>query len=239
MKRLIMIIIVLMSIVVVSSFLIFKSNYSNYGINIDLPSFSIITKDELFNISLINLGDFKSVDNQKNDYIDKLLSCYDEGYFYDSKNDITILKYEVVNGNLFRTINIEYEDGNKCENEFVLSNNWEIELYEKEFTSMNIEVCEDNCESYSIDDSYYKYVLDYFFSTPGVRILNKERITKSNDYILNIYYSGTLIEVFKYDDYFVAFNLINQDDASFNAIYYYEDFRSVQKLFELLDLKNI
>lgn len=227
--------VILFLIMIVSTpFLFLRSSYNSEEISIQLPSFSFMVKEEEAKLSFVNFLSFKNVDNQKNSYLDKLTSCYDESYFYDSENDITILKYEVKNGDFIRTINIEYEKGNKCENEFVLDSDWYLELYDKNISSMEILVCDLECEAYKIDSSDHDKVLNYFFGTDFTRINNKERLNKDGKYILNIYYDYHIIEIFKYDNYYLAFNMIDENDASKNAINYYEDFRSVQKLFELL-----
>lgn len=213
-----------------------KSEYKKEGIIIDVPNVSIITNDSDQKISLINLSNFNSVDNQKNIYLDKLESCNDESYFYDSKSDITILKYEIVNSSMFRRINIEYEKGNKCANSFVLESKWYDDLYEKEILSMEIKVCDEDCLDYNVAEEDFDQVLNYFFGTNFIRVSNKEKLNSNGNYILNIYYGYHILEVFKHNDNYVAFNLIDSNEMSKNAVYYYDDFRSVDKLFKLLDL---
>ena len=113
-------IILILLVIISTPFFFLRSSYNNEEISIKLPSFSFVASEEEGKLSYLNFLSFKNIDNQKNSYLDRLTSCYDEGYFYDIENDITILKYEVINGDFLRKINIEYEKGNKFKKEFVL-----------------------------------------------------------------------------------------------------------------------
>lgn len=69
--------------------------------------------------------------------------CYSESYFYNEKRDISIYNYDFKKFLFFHTIIIEYKDGNVCEKEYVLEeeyiNNF-IDRAEIEYNEKNIDL---------------------------------------------------------------------------------------------------
>lgn len=65
----------------------------------------------------------------KNDYLDGLKQCYGK-YYYDEANDITILKYDVIDLDYYRSVNIQFAYDNYCSDEYILSDMWVYEYNE-------------------------------------------------------------------------------------------------------------
>lgn len=71
------------------------------------------------------------------------VTCYDDGYSYDEKRDISILQIDHKNFLFFHVLILEYEEGNICDREFILEesyiNNF-IENAEIEYNEHNIDI---------------------------------------------------------------------------------------------------
>ena len=65
----------------------------------------------------------------KNDYLDGLKQCYGK-YYYDEANDITVLKYDVIDLDYYRSVNIQFAYDNYCSDEYILSDMWVYEYNE-------------------------------------------------------------------------------------------------------------
>lgn len=65
----------------------------------------------------------------KNDYLDGLKHCYGK-YYYDEANDITVLKYDVIDLDYYRSVNIQFAYDNYCSDEYILSDMWVYEYNE-------------------------------------------------------------------------------------------------------------
>ena len=215
-------------LVIISVFLL-KNNYEK-EVEIELPSYSFVKKISDESLMIFNVKKIDKINEEKNNYLNSLTSCYDESFFYDSKGDVTITKYEVKNNFLYRNIEIFYKKGNLCENEFVLDENWYLELKELKPLSIEFENCENSCPLISVDD--YDRIYDYFFKEIGMRISSKKNIAKEK-LTLNIHYSNYILEIFTKDEYYVAFNLIDRNDAKKNAVYFYDNL-SLNKFYNLL-----
>ena len=62
--------------------------------------------------------DFNSKDFKE---VEEGTFCYDESYLYNSKRKITIINYDYKGFLFFKYFKINYEKGNKCSGEFVIS----------------------------------------------------------------------------------------------------------------------
>lgn len=128
MKKRIIINISIILTILICLFLIFKflpfgnTTYknNNTSINFDIPKFSYL-KNEYDN-HFISFQSFRSVSSLKKD-INKILRkyqlivCNNETQYYNHKENLTILKYELKKGIFLNTINIQYEKGKKDNNE--------------------------------------------------------------------------------------------------------------------------
>ena len=65
----------------------------------------------------------------KNDYLDGLKQCYGK-YYYDEENDINVLKYDVIDLDYYRSVNIQFAYDNYCSDEYILSDMWVYEYNE-------------------------------------------------------------------------------------------------------------
>lgn len=70
---------------------------------------------------------YQDLQNIKDNYVDKLESCYGK-YYYDDKNHVTLLNYKINDQGMYRTLNIEYQYDNYCSNDYKLEDDW-INVY--------------------------------------------------------------------------------------------------------------
>lgn len=204
------------------------TNLDGKEIRIPLPLLSYYKGENTFS----TLRSVKSVSNILNKYVENLQSCYDESYFYDKDLNITINRYYVENEFPFNKINLEYSFGNRCENEFVLDDNWVDEIIEEsEIEEISIRKCVSEsdvlkCDSKTINEVDIEEVLQYTMEHDFVRIKNNKNIgidETGKHYLISIYYkigkSGYMLSIFKHDDNYLAFKVTDANDHGKNAIY--------------------
>lgn len=112
-----------------------KTHYSNNGVKIPVPKNSLFiskTKNDLkypveccnSSIVLSSIKSKKYLDNYIKDYIENLPSCYDESYFYDKNNNVTFSRYTATAHGIYNKLDITFQKGNYCKNQYVLEENW-------------------------------------------------------------------------------------------------------------------
>lgn len=62
----------------------------------------------------------------RSNYLNDLEQCYGE-YYWDEDNAITITKYQVIDNNYYRSVNIAFVEDNYCSDEYILSDMWVYE----------------------------------------------------------------------------------------------------------------
>lgn len=62
----------------------------------------------------------------RSNYLNDLEQCYGE-YYWDEDNTITITKYQVIDNNYYRSVNIAFVEDNYCSDEYILSDMWVYE----------------------------------------------------------------------------------------------------------------
>lgn len=223
-------------------------NEQGKEVKIPIPKFSYYdNKSKKFNIILDTFIKQNKIREVINNYLDTLESCYDESYFYDKVSDITIKKYYVKKDSIFNKIYLEYEDGNYCENEFVLENNWLEDFISKaEIGEIVIEKClfvNENikCQSKSLENYNIKDLLELINNIDTKRIENKNNIsfeTTKDYYLLSVYYSldnsAYKLNLFNYNGY-LAVKRIDSNDHQKNAIYDLDE--NINKIFEDIFIK--
>jgi len=216
-KKIFVVILLIIVVAIIINFLRIKS------LNIEVPSFSYIIKNEgNYKITFYNFRKFEDIDNDISRYINKLSSCYDESYFFDKNNNITIKKYQVIKNKIFNKIILEYTKDNLCEDEYILDVNWYKDLLEKaDVQEIVFDRCLEKCVSKKLKD--FEEIYEYFFSSNLVRIENENIVSSKGEYILKIYYNynkmNYVLEIFNESESYLVFNLIDANDHSENAIY--------------------
>ncbi len=137
------IIVIFIGIVIILSSLILLSNknflkehyYNSDGLQIYIPRYSYLIKEGTNKIeypvqccsSAIELNTLRSgayLDKFLNGYIETLPSCYNESYFYDSNSNVTYSRHTVKSSGFSNKVTITFQEGNYCENELIIENNW-------------------------------------------------------------------------------------------------------------------
>lgn len=88
------------------------------------------------NAVFFRLGNRETMQNRLNHYVEGLTSCYDDGAFCDTKQDITIYSYQVSDGFLLHKITLVYdtidlkdqENANGIERQTIVLNGVDIKL---------------------------------------------------------------------------------------------------------------
>lgn len=94
----------------------FKEEYigeimNSNGIKLDKYVYFLEETDDL-KISFITLNSKDKLNKTKDSYLNTLEKC--NQYYYDKNNNITIIKYDIVDNNYYRNIYINYLEGNAC-----------------------------------------------------------------------------------------------------------------------------
>ena len=194
----------------------FKTSYKG----IKIPLFSYYEKGN----ALYSIRSYKKIDEIKNNYLNSLESCFDESYFYDKNINKSIIKYDIQN-KIIKRIIIEYENGNVCLNEFVLEDDWDKNINEKEIIASEIVKCKNNkCETSKVSINFKKLIND---------LKNSSRIENDNyvsfDYVDNNNYIGIYlsdnktyskaIKIIPYKEKVLGIIIIDDNDSKKNALY--------------------
>ena len=154
-KKIIIVVCILLFILILilgSNKTFFKTSY----MGIKIPLFSYYEKGN----ALYSIRSYKKIDEIKNNYLNSLESCFDESYFYDKSINKSIIKYDIQN-KIIKRIIIEYENGNVCLNEFVLEDDWDKNINEKEIIASEIVKCKNNkCETSKVSINFKKLIND-------------------------------------------------------------------------------
>ncbi len=124
-KRIILCIVILLLIII---YLIFRNIYlgfeiknvdyshSNRNINIGIPKASFMVKNNDRSYSLKNLRNANIVENEVKKYLKtlKYSTCNNTIYYYDEKEDFSIINYSVKNHFLYSTISYEIVEKDYC-----------------------------------------------------------------------------------------------------------------------------
>ncbi len=230
-KKYIVLIVVL---IVISLFVIIggsnKTFFNSYyrisdDSQIPIPLFSYYVSENDNEITFKTVKSAEATRSFITKYLNKLSSCYDESYFYDKGNNVTISKYEVEDKGSINEIYLSYKKGNYCENEFVLDDNWMIEFLNN---STITEIKADNNVTLKYDINLniedVKNAMNEFLSSNYTRANNKGKITdEENDFLVKIYYTlnskSYELSIFDYEEEYIAFVVVDPNDAQKNAIY--------------------
>jgi hypothetical protein len=203
-------------IIVITNMITFEKSYLIGNTKkISIPLFSFYSKISDNKVTFYSLKSKKNTKNF-NSYIENNKSCYDEGYFYVEKDDVTIMRTSIEDKFLFNKISVEYYIGNYCENEFVLDENWSQDFLN------NADIYEIKMNEKDLDIEIIKNRIRTFIDN-NIREENKN-IISINDYkdIINIYYNlnnkSYHLSILKYNGY-IAFVIVDPDDHQKNAIY--------------------
>ncbi|MGE5455997.1 MAG: hypothetical protein ACM3O4_02720 [Ignavibacteriales bacterium] len=226
--------IVILSIITFSNKTFYKEYYeiknsSGEMVKIPLPLFSYFNKEKKSIATFSTLKSVKKVQPILSKYVENLQSCYDEGYFYDKDLDITITRYQIEKDFPFNKIYLNYTKGNLCENEFVLDEDWMVDVISKaKIDSVNIDRCYVNngigyCDSKKINNAIQ--FLNYSFDRELKRVEINTNIGENSTvdhYVISGYYTldgkGYTLMIFNYNDN-LAFKVVDANDHSKNAIY--------------------
>lgn len=218
-KKIIIVVCILLFILILilgSNKTFFKTSYKG----IKIPLFSYYEKGN----ALYSIRSYKKIDEIKNNYLNSLESCFDESYFYDKNINKSIIKYDIQN-KIIKRIIIEYENGNVCLNEFVLEDDWDKNINEKEIIASEIVKCKNNkCETSKVSINFKKLVND---------LKNSSRIENDNyvsfDYVDNNNYIGIYlsdnktyskaIKIIPYKEKVLGIIIIDDNDSKKNALY--------------------
>ena len=218
-KKIIIVVCILLFILILilgSNKTFFKTSYKG----IKIPLFSYYEKGN----ALYSIRSYKKIDEIKNNYLNSLESCFDESYFYDKNINKSIIKYDIQN-KIIKRIIIEYENGNVCLNEFVLEDDWDKNINEKEIIASEIVKCKNNkCETSKVSINFKKLVND---------LKNSSRIENDNyvsfDYVDNNNYIGVYlsdnktyrkaIKIIPYKEKVLGIIIIDDNDSKKNALY--------------------
>lgn len=226
-KKIIMLIIILVPIFVLSSNKTFLKEY--YYINADskikIADYSFYLNDRNNTVAFITIKSVEDIRSEMSSYIESLESCYDESYFYDEVNKVTIKSFDIEEGKLFNTYKIDYDLNNLCENEYVLGNSWLNEFKDNaEIAEITVTECIDKCNSKNINDLNLENLLNYLSEDDYQRIENKNNINfdSTSGYYVTAYYTiedmDYMMYVFSYENN-LAIKIIDSNDYPKNALY--------------------
>lgn len=131
-KRNIIIIIIIALIIVIVAFIIFRNVQLGYNkismiydkeegsqtIELGVPKLSFMKKENDKSYSYKNIRSNKVLNNEVKSYLNTMekIECNDTTYYYDSKNDFTIINFSINDHILYNTISYEVRYGNYCFN---------------------------------------------------------------------------------------------------------------------------
>lgn len=223
-------VIVLIIIIMTTNNFFNNSYHVSNDLQVYIPTYSYDMKESknIFNypanccdskLVLKNIRSKAYLDKFISDYIEYLPSCYDESYFYDAKNNVTYNQYIVKSSGMTREINITFQKGNYCENEYVLDDNW-----------INITDAS-NVTSATFD---YQKLLEILTNAKRLafnsRIPYNEQNSYSIDYVYNKIWFVLRFNV--YDKSIIGVTRVDANDASKYAIY--DIGKDAEKLLESL-----
>lgn len=213
-------------ILIILAILLFKG----LKLKAPVPKFSYQISSSETTYTYFNLKSLEKNTEWVNSYLDDLVSCYDESWHYDSVYDITISNYTVKKDKMISELKINYEKGNLCENQYVLTEDYLKEIQENlEYNEALIYSCEalNTCAETPIDEEKVKEVIEL---SKNERIDSKEIIHQDDGSFKKVVIylsSGDNLEVFEKEDK-IHFKVIDQNDHSKMAIFHSEG----NKLFE-------
>lgn len=230
-KKIIIISVILLILIIPMIFLIFNKTFFKkyYKINentmLNIPNYSIFLSDKDYIANFISFKKTEILRNEINHYVENLISCYDESYFYDEENNISIKSYNIDEGPFYNKYQIEYSLSNLCENEYVLDDDW-FEDFKNNAVINEIELynCSDECSSVATTNNDLNNVLNYIEQENYSRIENDNNINfdSTKDYYINVYYTensmGYMMHIFSYENN-LAIKVIDDNDHPKNAIY--------------------
>lgn len=212
--------IAILLVVLLTNKTFFKDKYKS----IPLPTGSYYINSNTF----YNIRSFKSIDNDINEYLDTLTSCYDDGYFYDKDLDISIIKYHIQDEGLYNRITLDYEKGNICDVEYTLSDKWYDDIKKNDLKEVEFIQCTENdCLTTKVNVDLDKFIDDVkkFDRVPNKDFVDFE-YKDTNNY-LGIYFTddhtyGNAYKLLRYKNY-LAVILIDGNDFAKNALYKVDD----------------
>lgn len=224
----VLIIFVILLVFLLFSFVInktfFKQNYINRDndkneVSFEVPKYSYFVSSKNATgettVKLISLRKVENIEKDIEQYLNEFISCYDESYY--AKNDLTFLKYQVNKKVLHNEIEIVYVEENVCEEEFVLKTDWieDLPLFDEMFLIKDLEEFDKmNIEAINLNE-ILNDLLNESSRTP-----NNENIQfEEKGYALEFYKGTMKLTIAPYEDKFLAFKLLDENDHSKNAIY--------------------
>lgn len=112
MKRILFIILIILLLCFLS-FRTYASGIKEIDGKIKIPSFSFFIKKEEEKITVKNFRSSKNIEKElkKNYY---KITCHNKTYYYDKKQDYTIIEYKIEDYKIISSITILYKEGNIC-----------------------------------------------------------------------------------------------------------------------------
>ncbi len=130
-KRAIILIPFIILAIIIISFLIFRNIQLGYGkisiiydktngsqtIELGIPKLSFMAKENDKSYSFKNIRSNKNLTKEVKDFLKtlELIKCNDTTYYYDKKNNFTIIDYSIKTHFIYNTISYKVSDGNYCE----------------------------------------------------------------------------------------------------------------------------
>lgn len=209
------------------------TNSKEEVVKIPLPLFSYLESEkEGQGATFKTLRGVKNIGKILSDYVENLVPCYNESYFYDDNLGITIGEYYIEDGLITNKIKLTYRKDNYCENQYVLDDNWMAEIKDKAtineviITKCNIKDEIISCTPEAIDNYDIKEAYNYMNKSSITRVENKENITNvdaDGSYSISVYYtmnnSSYKLLMFSHNTDYLAFKVIDSNDHAKNAIY--------------------
>lgn len=197
----------------------FRNNYEvlnryNKVVNIPINKFSIFLDEEDQTINLFSLNSDKSNKKFIDNYFNKLESCYNDMYYYDSKREISIYEYSYQN----HKISITYAPINICAIAHNLDANWYSKFKDAKYEYIKYD---DKEISYKKFDKLINKInelemlnIDYDVESEG-KVL-KTKFEKNN----KIYEC----EIFTFEDNYIVLKITNDNNTKTGKFETYEGF---------------
>ncbi|HOP65815.1 MAG TPA: hypothetical protein PLX66_02215 [Bacilli bacterium] len=227
MKKKSIISIILIVVLLILGLMLFKNKtfFKNSYKNIYLPKYSYLYEESESEVKFISIKNYNKLENEINKYLENLNSCYDENYFYDEDIRTTITGYTIEKYLFLKKITLKYVDINMCENEYVLSNSWNLEFLPNAIIEeSNMYKCiAEECIKKEITTSDLETIFNHLTNSNTIRIANKNNINmEDSEYYIDVYYflnnQNYTMMIFEYDGH-LAFKVTDANDHSQNAIY--------------------
>lgn len=94
---------------------------------VSIPRFMYVVENrDTLNAKFYTILSINDLNKSRDSYLNTLEKCYNK-YYYDKSNNITITKYEIDDKKYYKEVILNYESGNLCSQDYVLSDMWVYE----------------------------------------------------------------------------------------------------------------